>query len=510
MHLDQERIDGSRLFLELTAMGGTDNDLDTLLVRLLGALEKHPSFSFRQKAVIRMYNPGGKLVTVAQHGFPPFWQNPATDTLFAALPESFDDPLVAALATGEPVCMLPLADAQKALGQVIVLIDPQSAADEALLAFMADLAGILSGLVERCLLSETLQLREIELDDARSLAIRRLSTASEFRDSETGMHIMRMTNIAAVIGKALKLSEKQRDLLFIAAPMHDVGKIGIADAIMLKPGKLTVEEFEVMKTHTEIGERLLHGSDSLVEAARDIALTHHENWDGSGYPRGLKGEEISILARICSLADVFDALTSRRAYKEAWSVERAVGWIRDESGRKFDPDVVRAFDEALPEILRILELYREDIINPNQTLSLPELPYTDVRWVAWDASLSVGIDVIDEHHRYLFDLTNDLINVLANKRGVKELMRVVNALSEYAQVHFQAEERMMEHYGYGEIDRQRGQHRQFNDKLKAFSAELHDNLLIARIEMAIYLRGWLVVHIRNEDTKLVALVTAGK
>ena len=507
MQNDPEIVETSRFFLELTALGDSDNDLDSLLVRLFSMLNKLPSFRFQQKGVIRMYSPGRQLVTVAQHGYPPVWLEPATDALFAGVGASDDKVFVAGLMSGEQAFVLPIANGSRPLGQVIILTAADWTPDDAKVEFMTNLGRALSSLVSRCLMNETLQLREIELEDARTQVIRRLSAASEFRDNETGLHIIRMSNIAVVIAKALGLPAKQRELLFVTAPMHDVGKLGIADAIMLKPGKLTSEEFDIMKTHTEIGERLLQGSDALVEAARDIAVTHHENWDGSGYPRGMRGEEISILARICAIADVFDALTSARAYKQAWPVEMAVSWIRGETGKKFDPAVVAAFDEALPEILRIMELYREEVINPNQCLKLPELPYCDTQWVSWDASLSVGIDVIDEHHRYLFDLTNDLINVMVNKRGVRELMRMFGALTEYAQVHFRAEERMMEHYCFEGTDRQKKQHREFEKNLKVFATDLHDNLLIAQIEVVSYLRGWLVAHIRDEDTRLSVLVT---
>ena len=461
----------------------------------------------QQKGVIRMFNPRGKLVTIAQHGFQPIWLDLTTDDYFAAVPvTSVDEASICQLANGEKVFVLPISHDRKLIGQTIILIEPDWVPKPFKIEFMTNLARALSGLVNRCLVNETLHIREIELEDARTQALRRLGTASEYRDNETGMHVMRMTNIAVVIARALGLSEKLRELLFIAAPMHDVGKIGISDAILLKPGKLSVEEFDVMKSHTEIGERLLQGHDSLVEASREIAMCHHENWDGSGYPRGLKGEDIPVLARVCSLADVFDALTSVRPYKSAWSVEQAIAQIISDSGTKFDPAVVRAFEDALPDILRIKELYREDVINPNQVLNLPKPEYHDTRWVNWDESLSVGIDVIDEHHRYLFDLTNDLIDIMANKRGSKELVRVLNALEQYAQVHFLAEERMMQHCAYDGTERQIKQHKQFLDELNEFYKELHDNPLIAQIEVMGFLREWLVGHIRYEDTKLKALV----
>lgn len=508
MKNDLEIIEISKFVLELTAIGGTDNDLDNLLSRIFAVLEKLHSLQVIPRGVIRMYTPRGRLVTVAQHGFRPVWQDPSTDAFFPSV-ELHDCPgaFVSSFDDSSKVLVLPLCNDGKPIGQALLSIDSEWFPAEQELEFMTGLARTLSGLVIRCLMNETLKVREIELEEARTQAIRRLGTASEYRDNETGMHVMRMTNISVVIAKYMGLDDVQRELLYITAPMHDVGKIGISDAILLKPGRLTVDEFEVMKTHTEIGARLLHGCDSLLEAARNIASSHHENWDGTGYPMGLKGEEIPVLARICSIADVFDALTSSRPYKDAWDLEEAVDWIVGQSGIKFDPDVVRAFETALPEILRIRELYREDIIDPNQALNLPDLPIGKTRWVQWDRTLSVGIDVIDEHHRYLFDLTNDLIDVVANKLGAREVARVLKALTLYVSIHFKAEERMMDHYGFDRLDLQKQQHQQFTEKLKEFYEELHTNPLIAQIEVMTFLKEWLVAHIRFEDARLNSLLT---
>jgi hemerythrin-like metal-binding protein len=304
------------------------------------------------------------------------------------------------------------------------------------------------------------------------------------------------------------LPEALRDLLYVTAPMHDVGKIGIPDAILLKPGRLTEDEREIMCRHAEIGETILNGSDAMITAAREIAGAHHEHWDGSGYPRGLRGEEIPILARICAVADVFDALVSTRPYKEAWPVDAAVKWIEDQSGTQFDPGVIAAFRAAMPEVMRIRELYRDDIIDPKQVLSLPEPEGRDGGWVTWDDSLKIGIDVIDEHHRYLFELVNDIHEVIAGKRGARELARQIKALDLYAQVHFHAEERMMEHYGFAETDRQRRQHHRFQERLREFHEELHANPLTTQYDMLGFCRNWLVVHITEEDIRLRELIAA--
>lgn len=186
--------------------------------------------------------------------------------------------------------------------------------------------------------------RTRDLEDAQIEILGRLARAGECRDDDTGHHAQRVGEMAARIGAQLGLSAADIDCLRRAAPLHDVGKIGISDTILLKPGKLTAEEFNLMKTHAETGARLLAGGTcSLVQMAEIIALSHHERWDGTGYPYGLQGESIPLPGRIVALCDVYDALTNERPYKKAWSHEEAVAEIERCSGRHFDPRVVAAF-----------------------------------------------------------------------------------------------------------------------------------------------------------------------
>lgn len=202
--------------------------------------------------------------------------------------------------------------------------------------------------------------RTEELQRTRLEIIRRLGRAAEFRDNETGFHVIRMSHHSRLLALAAGHGEDWADLLFNAAPMHDVGKIGIPDRILLKPGRLDAQEWEIMKTHSEIGAEIIGQDKSdLMQLSRVIAHAHHEKWDGGGYPRGLKGEEIPIAARIVAVADIFDALTSERPYKQAWSVEEATDFIRKERGKHLDPALVDLFEDVLPDMKKIMAIYRD-------------------------------------------------------------------------------------------------------------------------------------------------------
>ena len=194
-----------------------------------------------------------------------------------------------------------------------------------------------------------LQLKESTLD-----TIRRLSTAAEYRDTATGAHIWRMSHYSQVVAKKIQLASEEVDKILYASPMHDVGKIATPDHILLKPSKLTKEEWSVMEEHTFIGEQILSGSAQLLLVmAGEIASGHHERWDGSGYPRGLSGENIPLAARITAVADVFDALTTKRVYKDAWTTEKAFEYIKNQSGSHFDPACADAFLKSRSEIVDI-------------------------------------------------------------------------------------------------------------------------------------------------------------
>jgi len=202
--------------------------------------------------------------------------------------------------------------------------------------------------------------RTEELNESRLEIIRRLGLAAEYKDNETGMHVIRISFYCKTIATACGMSNEWVDLIFNASPMHDIGKIGIPDHILRKPGRLNDEERAIMERHAEIGAKIIGNHDSiLLETARSVALTHHEKWNGSGYPRGLKGDEIPLPGRIVAIADVFDALTSTRPYKEAWSFEKSIAHIKEESSRHFDPALVDIFMDCRDEILDLAKEHAE-------------------------------------------------------------------------------------------------------------------------------------------------------
>lgn len=254
--------------------------------------------------------------------------------------------LLRALSAGARDYLTKPFDRNELLMRVRNLLDAQLAHK-----FMADQKQVLEDMVRE----RTRELRQTQLQ-----VVQRLGMAAEYRDEETGNHILRMSHVCAVLARTLGWDEAQCELILHASPMHDVGKIGIPDSILLKPGPLDAHERDIIQRHTLIGGHLLAGNDSeLMEMAREIALTHHEKWDGTGYPHGLRDQEIPLCGRIAALADVFDALLSERPYKAAWPLERALELIRSQSGAHFDPSVVAAFEAELPAILEIRERFAD-------------------------------------------------------------------------------------------------------------------------------------------------------
>lgn len=209
---------------------------------------------------------------------------------------------------------------------------------------------------------ESVQLHH-EIEETQKEIIFTMGEIGESRSKETGNHVKRVAEYSYLLAKGLGMSQDECDLIKMASPMHDIGKVAIPDSVLKKPGKLTEAEFEVMKTHTDIGYNLLKNSNRrILKSAAILAYEHHEKWNGKGYPRGIKGEEIHIYGRITAIADVFDALASDRVYKKAWELDRILNLFIEERGQHFDPKVVDVFMEQLPKILKIRDEY-QDIVS---------------------------------------------------------------------------------------------------------------------------------------------------
>lgn len=234
--------------------------------------------------------------------------------------------------------------------------------------FKARVINLLTNYQNQILLEDRAKLLEKEVEKATQNLLKRehetltiLGKTAEYKDPETASHVARVAYYSKLLAKGYGLSEKEQDILFYAAPFHDLGKIGIEDKILLKPAKLTPEEFETMKSHAKIGYEILKNSQSeYLQAGAIIALTHHEKVNGSGYPNGLKDDDIHIFGRIVAIADVFDALTSFRPYKQAWSFEDAVKYLQEKSGKEFDTKLVEIFINNLDEVAIIYNSFKDE------------------------------------------------------------------------------------------------------------------------------------------------------
>jgi response regulator RpfG family c-di-GMP phosphodiesterase len=209
-----------------------------------------------------------------------------------------------------------------------------------------------------------------ELERTQKEVVERIGAVAETRSEETGNHVRRVAEYCYLLARASGMWEEEAQMLREAAPMHDIGKVGIPDSILNKPGRLTTEEFEIMKRHAEIGKELLSGSNSrLLDISAIVAYEHHERYDGKGYPRGLKGEEIHTYGRITAIADVFDALGSPRSYKQAWPVEEVFNYMMDQRGKQFDPELIDLFLAHKDEILEIRESFKDGGSPPREAES---------------------------------------------------------------------------------------------------------------------------------------------
>lgn len=499
-----------------------DLSLENYLGIVLEVLEAVPWLKVDARGMLFLTNRKGELIQVAQRGLgeaqrparakalagscvcdrarvemKPLFFSRLSDCLGNRLQVDADDAGCHAL---------PLIEGNRVYGVLAILSPPEAQPVEETSQFMADVADIFTNLVRRRQMEETMRISRLEVQMARNEIVQKLGVAAEFRDVETGLHVLRMSQYARVVARVLGCDEATCALIELASPMHDVGKIGIEDRILRKPGKLTDEEFAAMKQHPIIGGRILEGDDPLIRMGREIALTHHEKWDGSGYPNGLSGEEIPFSGRVCAVADVFDALTTKRPYKEAWPLEKAMALIVDGAGKAFDPKVVAAFQKALPEILAIKVRYQDDAINPGDVLPAPSAHANGNVWLPWRDSYSVGIDIIDEHHRYLLDWTNRVYQAVHESAGTVEIAKALFALEQYARIHFRAEERLMaahDHAGL-ELEQHRRQHRSFETELRELREEIGHNPFVVGMGMVEYLRDWLFSHILDTDKQSLA------
>lgn len=318
-----------------------------------------------------------------------------------------------------------------------------------------------------------------------------LATLAEYKDTDTGEHVARVARITAEIASFLQQSSSDSDIdadfldhIGHASILHDLGKVAMPEHVLLKRGPLDASERAVINSHVVIGHEMLkkaaalttHGEARLFRLASEIALSHHERYDGTGYPRGLKGDEIPLSARIVAVVDVFDALISQRPYKEPWSVESALDLIRRESGRHFDPRVVEAF------------------------LAVQERK-ASAKFILWTEAMSVGHAELDRDHQRLIGILNHLgINVELGNRHIVEF--ILEDLADYAQVHFRREEQHLQRLNFPELERHGSIHdaitRRIEDAkwkyLQGFSATLHGELLT-------FLTSWLNHHILVEDMK---------
>lgn len=347
-------------------------------------------------------------------------------------------------------------------------------------------------------LSPERQLRE-SLRRSTKTSVIAMANMAEHRDLDTGIHVQRVARLFSQTARKLMACEKYADSInetFIeqaatASILHDVGKIATPDQILLKAGPLTPAEREVMQQHTTVGAQLLKqakrtmGDNPFLDMGAVIAATHHERFDGQGYPHGLAGTDIPLIGRICAVVDVFDALISRRPYKTAWSTEQAMALIQKESGNQFDPDVVAAFI---------------DVINERETVCL----------VQWTDAMSVGNSSIDDQHRILIDTINQLASAESlNNHYVVSM--IIDELLSYAAYHFDFEENLMASANYPDFEGHQKKHKRFVEWVEDFRDDfiIYGKPALGQPVLD-FLKGWLSHHIMTEDQRYTPFIHDSK
>jgi HD-GYP domain-containing protein (c-di-GMP phosphodiesterase class II) len=255
--------------------------------------------------------------------------------------------------------VVPMMSQENEVVGVIQLINSTNDRGEAI-PFLAEYEKLTFSLASQAAVAvQMAQMRE-DLKASNMEMIERLSVAAEFRDEDTALHIKRMSLYSEILARHMGFSEEEVELILFTSPMHDIGKLGVPDSILLKPAKLTDEEFQIMKNHTIYGAQILKNSKyEIIRKSEVIAISHHEKWNGNGYPYGLAGEEIPVEGRIVAIADVFDALSSKRCYKPAFPIEKVVDIIKKDTGTHFDPSVTEAFFHGYDDIMKVYDKYKE-------------------------------------------------------------------------------------------------------------------------------------------------------
>lgn len=337
---------------------------------------------------------------------------------------------------------------------------------------------------------------ERTLERTQKIAIIALADLAENRDNETGEHVLRvarMTHDIAMRLRAKELPSHAIDNRFlrhvgVASILHDVGKVAIPDSILLKPGPLTPEERTVMERHAAKGGAILHKADSMLagshqfKLAAEMAEFHHERWNGTGYPHGLKGEAIPLAARIVSVADVFDALTSVRPYKAAWSQDKALAFIRERAGEDFDPLVVHALDQVIEDRSRAAT-------------------------IEWTPAMAVGEVSIDHDHRILLALVNQIWcpGTVDDPIAVEF---VLDELLGYTAFHFSREEELMERAGYPDLEEHKATHRRMIEEVRVLQRRLTSFTPNLGMDLQAFLADWLTHHILSEDRRYIPYLAA--
>ena len=384
------------------------------------------------------------------------------------------------------------------------------------LIFLAILSGFF-GLVAVLNFSRNSQLKE--LVEAQRTIVFSLANLSEWRDYDTGQHLERTRNFGVLLTRELGKNKKYAKIItdeflndmYDAAPLHDLGKVGVPDEILLKKGKLTDAEYTRMKRHVEMGREIIQGvidkldrPEPFLLMSRNIAHCHHEKYDGTGYGQGLKGEEIPLEARIYALCDAYDAIRSRRPYKEPITHIQAVNLIFIDRGKHFDPDVVNAFLDCEEEVMEIYETHM--LYDGTFKKVFPEQHSPEVA-VAWSADFKIGIELIDEQHHELISRINSLYKHILEGAGKEETVRVLLFLKDYVVEHFATEEDYMQAHAYSDYARHKRLHAEFMREFHAIYQQLEREGISSELVMAVNKRlvEWLVAHIYMVDKGIVAL-----